>query len=382
MIYTKGPDGSTLKDGHTMLHDDVAAELNKLPELFKERDTLRGDLACTKVAARDCMAIMEMVASEDKKAIHQGANTESRAEAVADFCGSHKEAIAKAVATPDLPEMQGELPEMQGTPPEPQDVPAMLDNEPTPNPGKGYKLCDRRMAEEWCAYNLKRGFKTLTTWVKIGPRSRKHEGVDWRYFYRCDENLTEVPEPCTKCYVRQHEGKPCTEDSSCMQFVRRNQNVRYLLRFVQDRVASACKNLIFAPNDPREKSVTVDVTPGVAACIKEYAEYAADPILNEIGDERMTGLEKRQIIDEQFRWNNAVSPNPLFADGYDDCIIGIMERFGQETPIIIYDKEKVIAKIMDDDTSREDAEEFFEFNIIGAWVGEGTPGFVTLCEDM
>lgn len=29
-------------------------------------------------------------------------------------------------------------------------------------------------------------------------------------------------------------------------------------------------------------------------------------------------------------------------DGYDDCIIGILERFGME-PIIVYDKSAVIA---------------------------------------
>ena len=33
----------------------------------------------------------------------------------------------------------------------------------------------------------------------------------------------------------------------------------------------------------------------------------------------------------------------LFMDGFDDCIIGVMERYGME-PIVIYDKGKVIAK--------------------------------------
>ena len=33
--------------------------------------------------------------------------------------------------------------------------------------------------------------------------------------------------------------------------------------------------------------------------------------------------------------------------GYDDCIIGICERFGQE-PIVAYDRAKVIAKLMED----------------------------------
>lgn len=31
-----------------------------------------------------------------------------------------------------------------------------------------------------------------------------------------------------------------------------------------------------------------------------------------------------------------------------------------------------------DGMSLEDAEEFFEFNVIGSWVGDGTPCFATL----
>jgi hypothetical protein len=32
--------------------------------------------------------------------------------------------------------------------------------------------------------------------------------------------------------------------------------------------------------------------------------------------------------------------------------------------------------------SHEEAEEFFEFNVIGSWVGDYTPCFATLAEDM
>jgi len=33
--------------------------------------------------------------------------------------------------------------------------------------------------------------------------------------------------------------------------------------------------------------------------------------------------------------------NALVMDGYDDCVIGVLERYGME-PIVLYDKEKVI----------------------------------------
>ena len=62
-------------------------------------------------------------------------------------------------------------------------------------------------------------------------------------------------------------------------------------------------------------------------------------------------------------------------DGYDDCVAGVCLRFGQE-PIVIYDREKVIEKLMADGMDYEEAEEFHEFNQAGAWVGELTPAFL------
>ena len=62
-------------------------------------------------------------------------------------------------------------------------------------------------------------------------------------------------------------------------------------------------------------------------------------------------------------------------DGYDDCILGVMERFGQE-PILAYDKDKMLDKLAQEMTP-EEAEEWFDFNIIGAWVGDETPCFVS-----
>ena len=68
----------------------------------------------------------------------------------------------------------------------------------------------------------------------------------------------------------------------------------------------------------------------------------------------------------------------LTADGFDDAIIGVSERFGR-SPIVAYDKDKCIQVLMDrDGMDYEDAIEFFNFNVIGAWVGEGTPEFITV----
>ena len=65
----------------------------------------------------------------------------------------------------------------------------------------------------------------------------------------------------------------------------------------------------------------------------------------------------------------------LVMDGYNDCVIGILERFGMES-IVLYDKEKVLGKLVDDGCTYEEAIEFYEYNQLGAWVGDGTPGFL------
>lgn len=72
-----------------------------------------------------------------------------------------------------------------------------------------------------------------------------------------------------------------------------------------------------------------------------------------------------------------VNEEMLFADGFDDALIGYVERFGQP-PLALYDREKCIGILMQEGMSHEEAEEFFEFNVIGAWMGENTPCFATL----
>ena len=66
----------------------------------------------------------------------------------------------------------------------------------------------------------------------------------------------------------------------------------------------------------------------------------------------------------------ALDPELLFADGYDDCIIGLTIR--ADVPVVIYSADKIIDKLANN-MSYEEAQEFFDFNIEGAYVGERTP---------
>tara|TARA_R100000008_G_C3584893_1_gene171429 strand:- start:3165 stop:3470 length:306 start_codon:yes stop_codon:yes gene_type:complete len=71
--------------------------------------------------------------------------------------------------------------------------------------------------------------------------------------------------------------------------------------------------------------------------------------------------------------------NMLFADGFDEALIGYIERAGMPT-IACYDKYKCI-EILANDMTYEEAIEYFYFNTAGAYVGENTPCFFTRIED-
>ena len=66
----------------------------------------------------------------------------------------------------------------------------------------------------------------------------------------------------------------------------------------------------------------------------------------------------------------------LTMDEYDDCIVGVVEQFGRP-PIVCYDKDKIVARLMGDGMSEEEAVEFYEYNQLGAGMGENTPCFLT-----
>ena len=70
-----------------------------------------------------------------------------------------------------------------------------------------------------------------------------------------------------------------------------------------------------------------------------------------------------------------VNPEAMMADGLEDACVGVMMRFGQG-PVALYDYDKCIEIFMKEGSSEEEAVEHFEFNVMGAWVGDGTPAFM------
>ncbi|MBC7609766.1 MAG: hypothetical protein H7228_09360 [Polaromonas sp.] len=65
----------------------------------------------------------------------------------------------------------------------------------------------------------------------------------------------------------------------------------------------------------------------------------------------------------------------LFAEGYDDAILGVVEIHG--VLVVAYDAHQVVRTLRTRHAmSLEDAEEFFAYNIAGSYIGECSPVFV------
>jgi hypothetical protein len=61
---------------------------------------------------------------------------------------------------------------------------------------------------------------------------------------------------------------------------------------------------------------------------------------------------------------------------FDAAILGVAERIGM-SPIVAYDTAKIIDILCErDGMEGDEAAEFFEFNIAGAYVGDRTPIFI------
>ena len=64
-----------------------------------------------------------------------------------------------------------------------------------------------------------------------------------------------------------------------------------------------------------------------------------------------------------------------FADGHDDAIVGVADREG--VTVVVYDARLIVDMLRTrDGMDRDEAQEFFEFNIARAWIGEQTPIFL------
>jgi hypothetical protein len=74
-------------------------------------------------------------------------------------------------------------------------------------------------------------------------------------------------------------------------------------------------------------------------------------------------------------WLELRDEQVLLADGFEEALVGVVQLF--DKLVAVYDREKCIEILQArDGMEHDEAEEFFEFNTQGAYVGEQTPGFL------
>ena len=81
----------------------------------------------------------------------------------------------------------------------------------------------------------------------------------------------------------------------------------------------------------------------------------------------ITSANKREHIAD-------INPKALFADGFDEAIIG----YEANGACVVYDYDKCLKTLIGDGRSMDEheAHEYMEFNVISAYVGDFTPIFV------
>jgi len=86
--------------------------------------------------------------------------------------------------------------------------------------------------------------------------------------------------------------------------------------------------------------------------------------------------EKKRFIELEEYLEEYLGEGALKADGFDEAIVGVVSRCGFN-PVVCYSQQKIIQILMDrDGMDYEEAQEYYSFNISGAYVGEGTPMFL------
>jgi hypothetical protein len=70
-----------------------------------------------------------------------------------------------------------------------------------------------------------------------------------------------------------------------------------------------------------------------------------------------------------------LNEDALFMDGFDEALIGYIESCASSV-VAVYDYDKVIGILQKDhEMDREEAVDWYEFNMVGAYMGENTPVF-------
>jgi hypothetical protein len=81
----------------------------------------------------------------------------------------------------------------------------------------------------------------------------------------------------------------------------------------------------------------------------------------------MTTIEADKLLKER-------EESVVFADGLEEAFIGI--GYQNYSPVAIYSKSKAIQCFIKEGMDEEQAYEYFDYNVAGAYVGGATPIFL------
>ena len=82
-------------------------------------------------------------------------------------------------------------------------------------------------------------------------------------------------------------------------------------------------------------------------------------------------MNMKDLLEEYLPCSDAMK-----ADGFDDCIIGVTTN-RNSLDVLCYSSQKIVTKLMTrDGMGYDEAVEFFEYNMRGAYVGPRTPIYI------
>lgn len=67
----------------------------------------------------------------------------------------------------------------------------------------------------------------------------------------------------------------------------------------------------------------------------------------------------------------------IILDGFNDAIVGITEEFGG-IKRLLYSKDKILKILQENLMTQSEAEEYYDYNIVGLYAGDQNPIFLDL----
>lgn len=92
-------------------------------------------------------------------------------------------------------------------------------------------------------------------------------------------------------------------------------------------------------------------------------------------EEERAEQEIKELEDSLRSWDEEHDEGALFVPGFESALIGVAVQFAHQ--VAVYDYDKCLDVLIDrDGMDVEDAIEYMEYNVVGAYAGKSTPVFL------